>query len=65
MGSHPNITVDKYPRQGSYLNLRVKVCFNYDTTEQFLGVMIRDDMEEPGISIIKLDNGRVLLTTEC
>lgn len=65
MGCHPNIAADKYPKQGAYLNKRVKVCFNYDTSEQFLGVIIRDDEEEPGHLIIKLDNGRVLLATEC
>lgn len=65
MGCHPNISSDKFPKQGAYLNSRAKVCFNYDTNETFLGVVIRDDAEEPGIAIIKLDDGRVVLTTEC
>jgi len=65
MHCHPNITADKYPKQGPYLNARVKVCFHYDTGEIRMGVMIRDDAEEPGIAIIKLDDGRAVLTTEC
>jgi hypothetical protein len=65
MGCVDNITAEKYPRQGAYLNSRVRVCFQYDTTEMFLGVVIRDDAESPGHMIIKLDNGRVLLATEC
>lgn len=65
MGVVKNITAENFPKQGAWLNRRVRVCFNYDTSESFLGIMIREDAEEPGLAIIKLDNGRVLLTTEC
>jgi hypothetical protein len=65
MGCVDNITAEKYPKQGAYLNTRVRVCFNFNASETFLGVVIRDDAEAPGRMIIKLDNGRVLLATEC
>ncbi len=31
----------------------------------FYGVIVRDDKEEPGEKIIKLDDGRYVLATEC
>jgi len=65
MGSHPNITYEKFPRQGTMLNEKVKVCFHHDTTKHYAGIVIRDDVEEPFRTIIQLDNGRVLLAEEC
>ena len=65
MGVHKNITTNKFPRQGNSLGQRCKVMFHYDSDNEFMGTVIRDDMEEPFIKIIKLDNGRVVLTTEC
>lgn len=65
MGCRPNIAADRFPKQGSYLNARVNVCFHYDTSKTVMGTVIRDDAEEPGIAIINLDDGRTLLTTEC
>lgn len=67
MGYHPNISHNKFPKQGNWLHRKVKVCFNYDTDTNNLcfGTIVRDDMEEPFKSIIKLDDGRVILTTEC
>lgn len=65
MGNQVYIDADKYPKQGTFLGRRVLVCFNYDTSRTFLGVVIRDDAEKPGLMIISLDNGRVVLSTEC
>lgn len=65
MGVKAYVNADKYPKQGAFLGKRVKVCFNYDTSRQFPGVVIRDDMTEPGLCIISLDDGRALLATEC
>lgn len=59
------ISFDRFPKQGEYKNRRVRVCFNYDTTAQIEGTAIRDDAEEPGRMIIQLDDGRVVLSTEC
>jgi len=65
MGVSANISAEKFPRQGSHTGLRVLVCFNYDTSRTFPGVVVRDDAEEPGRMIIKLDDGRYVLSTEC
>jgi hypothetical protein len=65
MGVVPNISHDKFPQQGKFLNQRVQVCFNYDTSKLIGGAIVRDDTEEPGREIIKLDDGRYVLSTEC
>jgi hypothetical protein len=65
MGVVPNISHDKFPQQGKFLNQRVQVCFNYDTSNLIGGAIVRDDTEEPGREIIKLDDGRYVLSTEC
>jgi hypothetical protein len=65
MGVKGYIDADKYPKQGTFVGKRVRVCFNYDTSRQFPGVILRDDAEEPGLMIISLDNGRAVLSTEC
>ncbi len=44
---------------------KVRVCFNYDTTATFIGLVVRDDAEAPGKMIIKLDDGRHVLSSEC
>jgi len=41
------------------------VCFDYDTSRTLLGLVVRDDAEEPGRMIIKLEDGRHVLSTEC
>ena len=65
MGMVSNITHNTFPKQGEYLNYRVKVCFHYSTDEVILGTIVRDDAEEPGRLIIELDDGRYVLATEC
>lgn len=65
MGVHANISAVRFPKQGSYIGRRVKVCFNYDSSRKFPAVCIRDDMEEPFLTIFHLDDGRAVLATEC
>ena len=65
MGSHPNITAEKFPRQGVYLGQPVVVCFHYDSAKTVRGTIVRDDAEAPGVAIIELGDGRFVLTTEC
>lgn len=65
MGVHENIGINKFPKQSEWVGLSVEVCFNYDTTNTIKGIFIRDDREEPGISLIQLEDGRVVLSTEC
>lgn len=64
MGCVANVSHDKFPKQGSYAGREVNVLFNYQDPVLH-GVMVRDDMEEPFVQIIKLDDGRHVLTTEC
>jgi len=65
MGIKETIDYESFPKQGDWVGKRTTVCFKYDTTHTIGGVFVREDIEEPGISIIKLDDGRYLLTTEC
>lgn len=51
-----------YPKQGSFWG-RSLVCFDYDTSQAVLGLIVRDDA--PGILIIRLVDGRHVLSTEC
>lgn len=65
MGSVKTIDIDKFPKQGEWLGKRAKVCFNYNTNKSTEGTYVRDDSEEPFVTIIKLDDGRYVLSSEC
>jgi hypothetical protein len=65
MGAHPAISYDDFPKQGPHLGKRVKVCFHYDTSRLLPGRVVRDDAEDPWITLIELADGRVVLATEC
>ncbi len=71
MGCVKTITYDSFPKQkdDNYkypsVGKRVKVCYHYDTTKKHTGTIVRDDIEEPGETIIVLDNGRYLRGCEC
>jgi len=65
MGVEMNIDFDKFPKQGTYLGKEVEVCFRYNTEKALSGVVVREDDEAPGIMIIKLSDGRHVLSTEC
>lgn len=65
MGVVKGISADEFPKQGQLLGKPVSVCFNYDTEKRFAGVCIRDDTEDPGRCIFQLEDGRVVLATEC
>lgn len=65
MGVVKNVGFSKFPKQGKFLKRRVEVCFNYDPSNRIEGEIVRDDSEEPGVLIIKLDDGRYVLATEC
>lgn len=60
-----NLTASEaFPEQGSYLGKRVEVMFGYERPE-FPGVIVRDDAETPGLMIIRLDDGRHVMSLEC
>lgn len=65
MGVVPNITADRFPKQATIAGRRVAVCFHYDTSRQTPGTIVRADAEAPGVTIIRLDDGRFVLDTEC
>ncbi len=65
MGTQQNITHDRFPAQGSFVGKRVHVCFHYDTSRKVEGTIVRDDGESPNVTIIRLDDGRHVLATEC
>ena len=65
MGVHKGITATAFPKQGVYLGKKVLVLFHYNTDASFAGEIIRDDVEDPYQTIIKLKDGRVVLGTEC
>ena len=64
MGNVANITAHQFPRQMERAD-RVRVCFHYDTTAMVGGAIVRDDAEAPYVLIIRLDDGRYVLGTEC
>ena len=73
MGCIDTITYDKFPKQKdeNYIyprfkvGSRVKVCYHFDTSKYHYGTIVRDDLEEPFETIIKLDNDRYLRAVEC
>ena len=65
MGVKANITATEFPKQGALAGKRVAVCFRHDTSRVVEGVVLRDDADEPHRRIIHLDDGRVVLDTEC
>ena len=65
MGLHAKITADQFPKQGMVLNAKTSVCFHHDTSRTTQGTIVRDDIEEPWLTIIRLDDGRHVLGTEC
>lgn len=73
MGVINNITYENFPKQKDEaykypefaIGARVEVCYHFDTTKKHLGTIVRDDLEEPFETIIKLDNGRYLRAVEC
>ena len=65
MGVVATIRHDTMPKAGSTLGKRVEVCFHYNMKEVIGGEIVRNDSEQPFLTIIKLDDGRYVLATEC
>ena len=73
MGCIDTITYDKFPKQKDEnykypefkVGSRVMVCYHFDASKCHYGTIVRDDLEEPFETIIKLDNGRYLRAVEC
>lgn len=54
-----------FPKQGFFLGERVKVAFDETGSASVFGTVVRDDIEIPHVGIIRLDDGRHVLMTEC
>lgn len=65
MGCVSTITAEKFPKQGSLWGQQVRVCFHFDTSKVLLGRVVRDDVQAPHVTIIQLEDGRHVLSTEC
>lgn len=71
MGCVSTIDFDKFPKQADQnykypkLGKRCEVVFHYNTSRPLMGTIVRDDIEEPYETIIKLDDGRYIRGTEC
>lgn len=72
MGIENKIDLKSFPKQYSVeesqmggIGRKVEVCFFYKTENTIPGVIIRDDKELPFRTLIRLYDGRVILSTEC
>lgn len=65
MGCVSTITFGTFPKQSSWLYKRTKVVFHYDTSNAIMGTIVRHDQEKPFCGIIRLDDGRYVLISEC
>lgn len=52
-------------RQGPFLNKRVEIVYHYDVSNAEHGTIVRDDIDEPYLTIIKTDTGKFIFSTEC
>jgi hypothetical protein len=65
MGVVKNVGFDHFPKQGTWLGKRARVCFRYDTANCIGATIVRDDSQEPFVTILQLDDGRYVLSSEC
>jgi hypothetical protein len=66
MGVKTGISMDAWPEQTDWVGRRVDVCFLDDASHRIAGEIVRDDISgNRPITIIKLDDGRYVLNTEC
>ena len=64
MGNVAGVSHDEWPRQ-AYHAQPVRVTFNYDLSRVMLGTIVRDDLDPPWETIIRLDDGRYVRGVEC
>ena len=65
MGVIETVGADRFPRQSEYVGQPVRVCFDYDTSREFAGLVLRDDRDAPHEMLILLHDGRVVRDVEC
>lgn len=59
------IDYNTYPKQSGYVGRTVDIIFNYDRSKMIEGVFVREDIGKPYTMIIKLNDGRYVLSSEC
>lgn len=59
------ISINTFPKQGVLFRKQVDVYFEVGSPESIRGVVVRDDIEAPHITIVRLMNGRHVLGSEC
>lgn len=59
------LSADKFPKQGNYFRKQVDVFFDVGAAESIRGVVVRNDVEPPHVTVIRLINGRHVLGSEC
>ena len=65
MGCVKNVSMDAWPEQGDFAGRRTEVCFHRNTERTIMGRIVRNDVEEPFLTIIRLDDGRFILGSKC
>lgn len=65
MGVVKNIKHDAFPRQSDWVGWVTEVAFHYDTEHKVQGRIVRDDMDQPCLTLIELVDGRIVTGAEC
>ena len=65
MGVVRGVNTKEWPEQSEHVGFLVRVCFGYDTSATLAGRLVRDDVSHPFETIIRLEDGRHVLGTEC
>ena len=65
MGYVTSFTKKAFPKQGSHFGKRALVVLQSDSTNEVAGEVVRDDMEMPFLTVIRLDDGRHVMANEC
>jgi hypothetical protein len=60
-----SVDYDKFPLQHPDVGRLVKVFFHQNFSKWVYGVVVRDDLEYPHVTIIQLGNGKHVLGSEC
>ncbi len=63
MGCEENISFDNFPKQSEHVGQQTTVAFK-GTTKLLRAEIVRDDMESPFRTILKLKNGNFILASE-
>jgi len=65
MGTQQKIAWSDFPKQSDKIGQAVHVCFWQDETRIIDGVIVRNDIEVPHETIIRLYDGRFVRGAEC